>query len=254
VTADWWQTFFDADYARIWDAGTRAEVTTSHAEGLWRLLRLGPETRVLDAPCGYGRLSRPLAQRGAVVVGVDQSRPLLEQAERDRGNLPPERLRYLRHDLRQPLPCGGFDAAFNVWSSLGYGSGADDLAILSTIHAALRPGGLVFVELLPRDAVVATLARGIRPSNRLADGTLVLEDPRLDPLSGRLDIRWAWSGPSGSGEKVGSLRLYGAWELVALVERAGFQVRSAHNGCSPAPFDGDGLGADARLGLLAQKH
>jgi SAM-dependent methyltransferase len=128
--SDWWQAFFDADYVRLWgQGGDVAAQTAAQVEGLWSLLGLRAGSRVLDAPCGYGRLSRPLAERGALVLGVDQAQALVEQAERERGSLSAAQLRYLRHDLRRPLAETGFDSAFNVFTSLGYGTEDDDLAV-----------------------------------------------------------------------------------------------------------------------------
>lgn len=141
----------------------------------------------------------------------------------------------------------GFDVALNIFSSLGYGSEADDIAVLSTLRAAVRPGGLVFVETMHRDRIAVGLSQNQRPANRLPDGTLLVEEPRLDPVSGRVETTWYWSGPSGSGEKSASIRSYTATELVRLLEAAGLRIRSVHNGCSPEPFVSPG----GRLGLLA---
>ena len=69
-----------------------------------------------------GRLSRPLALLGAIVLGVDQSETMLTTVEEQRGALPQERLRYLKHDLRKSLPETGFDVACNIFSSFGYGT------------------------------------------------------------------------------------------------------------------------------------
>ena len=113
--SEWWKSFFDADYVRLWGAGVMVRAIRQHAEAVWELLGLREGSRLLDAPCGYGRVSEPMARRGAVVVGVDQSAEMLAQAERDRGDLPVERLRYVRHDLREPLAEGGFDAAMNLF-------------------------------------------------------------------------------------------------------------------------------------------
>jgi 2-polyprenyl-3-methyl-5-hydroxy-6-metoxy-1,4-benzoquinol methylase len=163
--SDWWQGFFDAEYLRLWGQGDASgSVAAAQSDGLWSLLGLQEGRRVLDAPCGYGRLSRPLAERGAIVLGVDQSQALLDHAERERGSLPAPRLRYVRHDLRQPLAEEGFDCAINVFTSLGYGSEEDDLAILDTLRGAVRPGGLVFVETNHRDLMATFLARGVAPS------------------------------------------------------------------------------------------
>jgi len=119
---DWWETFFDQDYQRIWGQIFTDQFNTKQAADLWSLLHLNPGCRVLDAPCGWGRLSRQLALLGATVLGVDQSETLLTAAEAQRGELPTERLRYLRHDLRKPLPETGFDVACNIFTSFGYGT------------------------------------------------------------------------------------------------------------------------------------
>ena len=256
MSGAWWQSFFDDDYVRLW--GVRDAVAPAEVDGIRALLGLGEGSRLLDAPCGYGRLSRPLAERGARVVGVDQSAALLAEAERTRGDLPAERLAYRRHDLREPLPAelidGGFDAAINVFSSLGYGSEADDLAVVRTLAAAVRPGGLVLVETVHRDLVVARRSRGSQGGAwRRPDGTLVVEEARFDPLAGRVDTTWYWSGPAGSGAKSASMRIYTATELVAMLAAAGLRLRSAHRGCSAEPFAFDVPDAGGRLALVAER-
>jgi SAM-dependent methyltransferase len=245
----WWQGFFDEDYLQVWGTFLPDERTEEEADGLWKTLALAPGSRVLDAPCGWGRLSAALARRGARVVGVDQSAHLLAVAERARGALPTERLRYVEHDLRAPLAETGFDAAINVFSSIGYGSEDDDLAILETLAAAVRPGGLVLVETMHRDLTTVRFAKGPPPGHRAPDGTLVIETPRFDAVTGRVETTWFWSSPRGSGSKSASLRMYAATELVRLVERAGLRFRAAQKGCFPEPF----RPFEDRLGLLAEK-
>jgi SAM-dependent methyltransferase len=247
----WWKTFFDADYLRLWEGREHPEKTEREVAALWDLLELGSGARVLDAPCGYGRISLGLATRGALAVGVDWSSALLAEAERRRGETPAAQLRYLQHDLREPLAESGFDVALNIFSSLGYGSEADDLAILATLHAALRPGGRVFVETMHRDRTVVLLSQTERHANRLADGTLLLEEPRFDAVTGRIDSSWYWHGPGGSGSKRASLRVYSATELAGLLARAGLRLLSVHDGCSREPFRSAGPNMSMRLGMLA---
>lgn len=250
---DWWKDFFDSDYFRIWGGREKASETAEQAQAIWELLALHEGSRVLDAPCGYGRLSLPLARRGACVVGVDQSEELLGQAEKNKGDFPIERLKYLRHDLREPLHEGGFDAAFNVFSSIGYGSEEEDLAIFKTLRSAVRTNGRVLVDTVHRDAVVARFSRGAQPAQRLTDGTLVLEEPAFDPICGRVNTTWYWSGPSGQGCKSASLRVYTATELIRLLELSGLQFLSAHAGCSEKEFKSEGQDSGGRIAILVQR-
>jgi SAM-dependent methyltransferase len=251
---DWWQSFFDADYLRLWEGIEVAGKTDREADGLFGLLKLHEGSAVLDAPCGYGRISRALAQRGVTVVGIDFSADLIAEAERRRGDLSVERLRYHRADLRTALKVSGFDAALNIFSSLGYGTESDDLAILSNLRAAVRPGGFVFVETAHRDGFAMAIARTQKLASRSADGTILLEEPRLDPLSGRIEATWYWSGPGGSGQKSSSLRIYTVTELVRLLVAAGLKVCSLHAGCSAEPYVASGPATSWRLGILAVRE
>src|SRR5258708_31930166 len=115
------------------------EDNRKQAADLWSMLDLNPGRRLLDAPCGWGRLSRPLAFLGGDVLGVDQSDTLLALAEDQLGALPPERLRYLRHGLRTPLTETGFDVACNIFASIGHGPVEEDVRIFRQLLRALRP-------------------------------------------------------------------------------------------------------------------
>lgn len=249
----WWETFFDSDYLKLWSRFATDEQNEEQADGIWDLLGLREGSRVLDAPCGYGRISRLLATKGATVLGVDQSAELLGRAEADRGSVPSDQLRYLRVDLRSPLPESGFDVAINIFTSLGYGDETDDLEILKTLCAAVRPDGQVFIETNHRDMVAAFLSRSIKPAHRYEDDTLIIEEPVLDPVSGRIETCWYWSGPQGSEKKRASLRVYTITELVKLMERAGLRFRSAVRGCSTEPFETKGEDAGGRVGIVAER-
>ena len=64
---------------------------------------------MLDLGCGTGRHAAWLAEAGAQVTAVDFSAGMLDAARR---KVPAGRVRFLAHDLHEPLPFG--DAAFDA--------------------------------------------------------------------------------------------------------------------------------------------
>jgi SAM-dependent methyltransferase len=247
---EWWKTFFDEDYLRIAGQVFNQADSDAQAAALWSLLDLRPGCRLLDAPCGWGRLSRPLALLGATVLGVDQSEVLLRAAETQRGEVGSERLRYLRHDLREPLPEEGFNVACNIFTSFGYGTEEEDWTLFRTLRKAVRPGGRVLVETSHRDLFCASLARSSKTAIRMADGTLFLDEPEFDPLAGVMSLHWYWSGPLGSGEKHAKWRCYTPTEIVRLLERAGLRFLGAYKGLSKTPYRAEGPDAGGRLAVI----
>jgi SAM-dependent methyltransferase len=77
------------------------------AEGDWLISRLTPPARVLDLGCGSGLpTAKQLLDAGIDVVGVDESRVMLELAEQQAPGG-----RYVRRDMREIADLGEFDAA-----------------------------------------------------------------------------------------------------------------------------------------------
>lgn len=102
--------------------------------------------RALDFGCGAGRLTRPLATRFDLAVGVDISQEMLDLAERD--NPMAGRCRFVRNtepDLAL-FPAGEFDL---VYSSIVLQHLTPGLikAYLAEFARVVRPGGAVIVHL-----------------------------------------------------------------------------------------------------------
>lgn len=249
----WWQTFFDASYLELWNTFLTPERTATETKQLIELLDIRRNTRVLDAPCGSGRISRGLAEHGAIVLGVDQSADLIAEAERTRGDISTDYLRYLQHDLRNPLEEYEFDIALNIFSSLGYGDEIDDISILTTLAKSLHPGGTLVVETNHRDNLIAKLARGEHKAHTRPDGTTFQEDIEFDPVTGRVESTWRWSGPEGEVTKHSSLRVYSPTEMVRLIERAGFTISSVNAGLTREPYRAAPPQMGSRLVVIATR-
>jgi SAM-dependent methyltransferase len=122
------------------------------AAGLLALLHgaLPRGARVLDVGCGSGLLARRLVEAGFEVVGVDASPAMIDLA---RAHAPGARLEVLALPTgRPPDAPGGLPAADAVVSTghvLNYLDGTEAIAAaLGELAAALRPGGLLALDLM----------------------------------------------------------------------------------------------------------
>lgn len=106
---------------------------------------------VLDAGCGEGYLSRILVDRGAKVIGIDYSAPLIEIA---RAKDPEGKITYLTANLSQPL--SGYEQHFDlIVSHLVLNDVYDYQGFLKTLGTVVKPGGrLVFSMNNPYSYVV----------------------------------------------------------------------------------------------------
>lgn len=172
---DWIPQFFQTP---VFDPGSAEalEAAAHEAAFVWKALGLKKGERVLDVPCGSGRHSLKLAERGAYVLGVDLTPAYLRAAQKAGAKQP--RARFVRGDMRYLPYKGEFDAAMNLWTSFGYFARyAEDLKVLRGVARALKPGGRFLIDV--RDLDEVRRRPFLRHWDQRADGAYLLQDAEL---------------------------------------------------------------------------
>lgn len=226
MASSWWRHHFDEAYLRLHDPLFPEAESRQQAGALLELLGLPCGSRILDAPCGWGRHANLLAGAGHDVVGADLSGHFLIRAARDGADAPPagaDPARYAAADLRHlPFPDASFDAVVNIYTSLGlFEDEADDLRLLREARRVLRPEGRFLLESMHRDEVMAGYAE--RDAWTLPDGTEVRVRRRFDPVAGVSHEVLRWRRGADEGLKRHSLRLRTASDVDRLLRAAAFE-------------------------------
>lgn len=170
---------FDEDYIRLY--GERHGHLRSEADVdlIVELAGLRDGERVLDLPCGFGRIANRLAGRGFEVVGIDDNPDYLHRARRDAVEAGVE-VDYRRGDMRALDAEGDFDVLVNWFTSFGYFDDDTDRDVLRRFRRALRPGGRLVLDLANRDRLVRAVGAQAGPATMLVDrGEMLLVD-RVD--------------------------------------------------------------------------
>jgi SAM-dependent methyltransferase len=245
-TTETWDAFFSDFYLRAFAADERQGEAEAQALAAARLSGCPEGGDLLDVPCGFGRHVIPLARGGYRAVGVDRSRALLDEAKRRAGH---ERWPKLAvADYRElPFADESFDAALNLFSSLGYLGDEGDTHVLGEIRRVLRPGARLVIEIMHRDRAV----RGFHDQDwrLLGEGRLLLEQRTFDAASGVAQTTETLIDTNGERESRSfSVRVYTATELLTMLARAGFAEAKPYGDLDGGPF-----ALDTRLVIAARR-
>ncbi len=241
-----WDALFSDFYLRAYAADERDDAAEAQALGAARLAACPDGGDVVDVPCGFGRHSLALARAGYRVVGVDRSQALLDEARRRAGH---ERWpKLVAADYRKlPFADESFDAAANLFSSLGYLGDEGDTQVLGEIRRVLRPDARLVIETVHRDQVVRHFVE--QDWRLVGAGRLLLEQRTFDPIGGVAQTTQTLIDGAGQRESRSfSVRLYAATELLAMLERAGFDEAKCYGDLDGAPF-----ATDTRLVVVARR-
>jgi SAM-dependent methyltransferase len=196
--------------------------------------------KVLDAPCGIGRVGIPLARLGFDVSGIDLSPHLVGVANKKAAGfkLTAGRARFLVGDMRDlgsKFAPGSFDAVLNVFTSIGYGPEEDDLRFFRDARAVTRQGGLLLISgLRNRDYIARNPSQNVYEES---EKLLVLDTYSFDSARSREKGVWRFylkRGEKGgevlkfSGEFPVDIRVYSPHELVPRLEATGWSVKETY--------------------------
>ena len=227
---EWFEDWFDGDYALLYAHRDAGEARTAVATALVAApeLAAGP---VLDLGCGSGRHLEVLRQTNPQAFGMDLSRALLALA--------PAELRphLLRGDMRTlPLQAGTLAGACLWFTPFGYFDDAQNLALLQALSQALRPAGVLLLDYLNAEGAARTLV----PADTVErQGVRVLSRRTLegDRLVKRMTLTRLATGEVR--EALESVRLYRPDELLALAHAAGLRSRTVLGSYDGATFTPD---------------
>jgi ubiquinone/menaquinone biosynthesis C-methylase UbiE len=170
----------------------RLEVMVAHAPGTNRMLDLG---------CGTGFLLNLCHDLFEHVDGIDATQAMLDRVDLGPGNIT------VRQGVVEELPFedGIFDAA-TAYSFIDHL--ADPVAMLREAFRVLKPGGQLYVDLIPNrsfwDAVYGADSVGGRPFDEIVEreiNELVNHDQKLEKEFGIDPVDWQFTEPAKSGGK-----------------------------------------------------
>ena len=222
VESNWWEPFFEGLSVKLWLEALSPEHTDSEADTIARLLRAEPGAELLDVPCGGGRLSLALAERGYRPTGVDLSAEFLEHARSCDGA---DRVRWEHREMRDlPWP-GRFDGAFCVGNSFGYLDEEGNAAFVRAVAASLKPGARFILE---TPMVLKNLLGHLqhRPWWKVGEMYLLVSN-QYNHEKSRLDIEYTFLSNGRAEVRHGSHQAYRYSELYKLIASAGFDVATA---------------------------
>jgi SAM-dependent methyltransferase len=243
---DWWRDFFGGLVVDFWRAAMPPEATRAEADFFQKQLAPPPGGRLLDVPCGDGRLALELARRGYRVTGVDISEDFLAAARRgaaDEGLAVDWRLSEMRD-----LPWQSeFDGAFCAGSSFGFLGDEGDFAFLAAVCRTLKPGARLAIDGLKAAEVILPQ---FRERHEMVLGDLRFEaENRYDHATGCTENRYTVTRGRTREVKTARHRIYTYREIGSMLEWAGFVACAGYGSLSGESFQ---LGSP-RLLMVAEK-
>ena len=233
MATEWWETFFSGVVLDMWQQAIPPEYTKVEAEFISELLRLTPGARILDAPCGEGRIARELAAKGYQLTGVDIAEEFLaaaRSAAKERNLI----MDFEVADARSLSFRGDFDGAVCWGNSFGYFDDAGNTGLLQSLARALRPGGRLVLD-------ASSNAESRLPNfcprewSRIAD-ILFLEENEYDHAQGRMITHYTFIRGGKEEKRIGSHRIYTYREICGMLEEAGFAHVESYATLSKEPF------------------
>lgn len=154
VRSDWWRCIFNAYYLKTdADVVDDQNITRQEVDLFLEILRLSPESKILDLCCGQGRHSIELARRGwKNIEGIDRSRYLIQRAKAV-AKKEALGIKFHEGDARKlQFSTDTFDSVMILGNSFGYFEAPqDDLKVLMEVFRILKPRGKLLIDVADGD-------------------------------------------------------------------------------------------------------
>lgn len=176
---------FGDDYLYFYEGFLGVERNQADVGRAVEALGLAPGDRILDAPCGHGRLANLLAERGMNVTGVDATPEFINLGREDAMERGVE-VDYRIGDLRDLGVDGPFDAVVCWFTSFGYFDDDGNQEVLDEFARVLRPGGKLGIETIHHDGFVRRFTPAPFASTTFQGEDVMIDTSIFEPATGRI--------------------------------------------------------------------
>jgi SAM-dependent methyltransferase len=246
MQTNWWENFFHGVALDFWRAAISDEQTRTEADFIQKQLQLSTGAKILDVPCGNGRLTLELARQGFTLTGVDIAAEFIEEAKQkfDGAGL---NIDWHQREMRDLPWSAEFDGAFCFGNSFGYLNDDENAEFLRALSKTLKPDARFILD---APAIAECLLPNLQPHRLLEIGGIKTEiKTTYDPNQRRMFNEFAFTRDGVTEGRESSQRIYSYSELVDLVDAAGLKVFQSYSSLTEDAF---GPGA-TRLLLVAEK-
>ena len=222
---------FGEDYLYFYGDFLSDEHNDADVDAIVSILGLTGGEGVLDAPCGHGRISNRLADRGVTVVGVDATELFLARA-REYGSS----AEYLHGDIRALPVDGPFDVVLSWFTSFGYFDDDENRQVLAEYRRVLRPGGRLLIEMHNHDEFVRRFTPAPFSITTRVENDLMVDTSEFDCMTGRIETDRVVIRDGQIRESHHSVRIPTIPELREWLTEAGFasSTFTARDGKQPS--------------------
>lgn len=243
IKDNWHEEFFPGGWDFVQDDFMPSERTALEVAFIDSFAKENNLKKILDVPCGTGRVSIELAKMGYPVTGIDFNPNVVKKARERSAGLDVE---FIEGDMRSLPYKEEFDLITCMWGSFGYFSDEENFAFIESAAKALKPGGAVIMDAILTECIM----RFFRPSDvRRVSGGFLIEEREFDFETSRINVEWTFLSDENKFIRTSSIRLYTYMELISLLKKAGFTKFLPYGGYNREDFSINNL----RLNLCAFK-
>lgn len=219
----WYEDSFGCDYLKLYNHRDQAEAQTN-VRAVIDTLSPSKADPLLDLCCGAGRHLLALREFGFQnLFGLDLSGDLLHTARQKLAESNKQKKRHIslvQGDMRAIPSKNHFATILSFFTSFGYfQADKDNQAVLTTVHNALRPGGVFLLDYLNRERVISIL---VPRDQKPAPGGYVQNVRCLTEDCQRVEKTTTFITEEGQRRFHESVRLYSQPEMVGRFQKANF--------------------------------
>lgn len=233
----WQKSMYDNFFAKATlDSDALKEKAKHEASFLIDFLKLPLKAKILDVPCGTGRHSRVLAEKGFEVMGLDISQSCVDIAK---SAAPIEGLTYQIGDMKDLSAYKGkFDCVLNLFTSFGYFSTDEENEnVLAEMVRALKPSGKLVINVINREWLLSIY----KPAFWFKSGSVItVSAGQYDPKN-HYNESYMTLKDESTGETTLSyhrIRLYSSQEMVELMKKSGLKDIKSYGSFNGEELDG----------------